>query len=165
MSQHSQILGVLTGLFNDEEGRNAIYSCMTEPGYVKCSVAWGYYLFRALEKTGLYYMTDSCWDIWRRMLANGSSTCVEGEAFSRSECHAWGALALYELPSVTLGVRPAAPGYEKICVKPVTGYLDHAEGTVHTPHGDIRVAWKKNDDGMLCTEIECTDELRSRIVR
>ena len=163
LSQHAQVFGVLTGTFSAEEGRNAMQRCMTEQGFTKCTVCMQYYLFRALEKTGLYHLADGCWDIWRRMIANGCTTCVESETYSRSECHAWGALALYELPSVILGVRPASPGYETISVAPVTGYLDRAEGTVHTPHGDLRVVWEKTEAGTDC-RINCSDDLRKRII-
>lgn len=71
------------------------------------------------------------------MIKMHCTTCVESEAYSRSECHAWGALILYELPSITLGVRPAAPGYQKVRIAPVTGYLEYASGKVRTPVGDI----------------------------
>lgn len=49
---------------------------------------------------------------------------------------------LYELPSITLGVCPAAPGYKKVRIAPVTGYLTNASGVVKTPAGNIRVSWK-----------------------
>ena len=150
LSQHAQVLGVLTGTFSPEEGCKAMQKCMTEKGFTRCTVAWNFYLFRALEETGLYHLTNGCWDVWRHMIANGCTTCVESEGYNRSECHAWGSLILYELPSVTLGVRPASPGYETVRVAPVPGYLDHAEGTVHTPRGDVRVAWHRNKSGIEC---------------
>ena len=159
LSQHAQVLGVLTGLYDEEEARRAMDKCMNESGFARCSVAWNYYLFRALEQTGLYYLTDRCWDTWRKMIANGCTTCVESEKYPRSECHAWGALAMYELPSAVLGVRPAAPGYSRIAVDPVPGYLDYAEGTVHTPHGDISVSWSRDS-----VKIKCADDVRARII-
>lgn len=113
-----------------------------EPGYVQCTVAMRFYLFRALEKTGLYAYTDRYWDTWRNMVKLHCTTCVESEAYARSDCHAWGSLILYELPSITLGVRPAAPGYKKVRIAPVAGYLTNASGIVKTPAGNIRVSWK-----------------------
>ncbi len=76
------------------------------------------------------------------MLDNHLTTCVENFLDERSDCHAWGSLALYELTSVTLGVRPAAPGYQKISIQPVPGYLDYAKGDVITPHGMVHVEIK-----------------------
>lgn len=104
-----------------------------------------FYLFRALEKAGLYEYTDQFWNAWRNMLDMHCTTCVESEAYSRSECHGWGALILYELPAVTLGVRPAAPGYGKVHIAPVPGYLSWARGKVKTPRGDVRVTWKMKE--------------------
>ncbi len=78
------------------------------------------------------------------MLKLHCTTCVESEAYARSECHAWGALVLYELPSVTLGVRPASFGYETVSIHPLFGYMTEAEGTVITPKGPIHVSWKND---------------------
>ena len=63
---------------------------------------------------------------------------VEDDVQERSD-HAWGALLLYELPSVILGVRPSKPGYEDMEeLKPVLGYLTWAKGEVITPKGTIQ---------------------------
>lgn len=153
---------MLTGTLTPAEGQRALLCSLQDKRFTKCTVAMSYYLFRALEETGLYAHTDRCWDIWRRMLQNGCTTCVEAESYARSECHAWGALALYELPSVVLGVRPAAPGYEKIRVRPCPGYLHKASGTVHTPHGDVRVAWELKSD-RLDLHIDASADVKTRI--
>lgn len=98
-----------------------------------------YYLFRALEKAGLYEWSTQYWNIWKRMLAKGATTCVEDEVGERSECHAWGALMLYELPSVILGVRPAKPGYGAVSVNPHGEVLEWFKGEVITPRGMVHV--------------------------
>ena len=162
VSQHGQVFGILTGTLTQEEGRRNLLATIQDKHYTQCTVAMCFYLFRAMEHTGLYEYTDQYWNIWRRMLDNECTTCVESEGYSRSECHAWGALALYELPSVTLGVRPAAPGYERMEVRPVPGYLTHADGTVHTPKGDVQVSWDREGDGIKLS-VSCEDALRSII--
>ena len=149
LSQHTQVFGVLTGTLSEDEGRRNLLRTVEDRTITQCTVAMCFYLFRALEMTGLYEYTDRYWDIWRGMVQNGCTTCVESPgSYARSECHAWGSLALYELPSVVLGVRPAAPGYEKIEVRPVPGVLTSASGTVHTPWGGLNVAWKKAEAGI-----------------
>ena len=163
-SQHAQVFGVLTGVLTKEEGRHTLQLSMDDPGFTRCSVAMCFYLFRALEMTGLYVFTDRFWEIWRRMVRNGCTTCVEGENYPRSECHAWGALALWELPSAVLGVRPAAPAYMKITVEPQPGLLTQASGMVHTPRGDIGVSWKLIGK-QLRMEICCSEELKKDIIR
>ena len=163
LSQHAQVFGVLTGTLTKDEGKRNLQRAFREEGIAHCTVAMAFYLFRALEETGLYEYTDDCWDIWRDMVKNGCTTCVEAADYARSECHAWGALALYELPSVVLGVRPAAPGYEKISVWPHPGALKAARGKVYTPKGDITVEWEIQD-GQPDLHITCEDALWERFV-
>lgn len=145
-SQHCQVFGLLTDTLPLEKGRAFLERTLIDPKtYAPCSVAMAYYLFRALEKAGLYDRTDRCWDLWRDMVKKHLTTCVEDNVNERSDCHAWGALALYELPAVTLGVRPAAPGFGKVLVKPVPGTMTWAKGRVATPRGMIGVEWEKAD--------------------
>lgn len=148
-SQHAQVFAVLTDTVSPEMGAVLLEETLLHPEkYEQCSVAMMFYLFRALEKCGLYRYTDRLWDIWRDMLKNNLTTCAEDAIMSRSDCHAWGALALYELPSVILGVRPGKPGYEEIIVSPNTKTLTWARGTVMTPKGEVRVAWHKDKNGI-----------------
>lgn len=144
-SQHCQVFGLLTHTVDLETGKRNLLRTIEEEGFVQCTVAMRFYLFRALEETRLYVYTDKYWDAWRNMIKMHCTTCVESEAYSRSECHAWGALILYELPTITLGVRPAVPGYKKVKIAPVPGYLTSASGRVKTPVGEISVAWRIKD--------------------
>lgn len=147
-SQHCQVFAVLTETVSAAEGKEYLLETLEhKEDYAQCSVAMMYYLFRALEACGAYEKTEALWESWKIMLRNHMTTCAEDPIQSRSDCHAWGALALYELPSVILGVRPVAPGYEKVEIKPHMEYLSYAKGSVITPKGKIRVEWKKENDG------------------
>ena len=134
----------------DRTASEAMTRALEDPAFHQCTVSWGYYLFRALEKSGLYERTETLWEPWRDMIRAHLTTCVESNGIKgRSDCHAWGALALYELPAVILGVRPVIPGFETVCVRSVPGYLTRAEGEVITPKGKIYVRWTKKEDGTL----------------
>jgi alpha-L-rhamnosidase len=93
-------------------------------------------------------------DYWGGMLSLGATSFWEkydpkengvehyamyGRPFGRSLCHAWGASPLYLLGKYYLGVRPLTPGYASYAVEPVLGGLEWMEGTVPTPHGNIRI--------------------------
>lgn len=158
VSQQAQVFAVLTETVSQETGRKLLERTLDAPEqYAQCSVAMAYYLFRALEKTQLYERTDQLWDLWRNMVKNNLSTCVEDGVTGRSDCHAWGALALFELPSVILGVRPAAPGYEKIKIRPVTAKLTSAVGDAVTKHGIVHVEWFKDKNGLLQISYQVPD--------
>ena len=94
---------------------------------------------------------------------HGQLRGAENNTDGRSDCHAWGSLVLYELPSVILGVRPAAPGYEKISVAPVPGYLDRAEGDVVTPRGMVHVSWEKDRQGNMTVEYSIEEKREEAI--
>lgn len=154
-SQHVQVFAVLTDTLTGEAARAALEHTLEDETIPQCTVAMGYYLFRALEQCGLYRHTNRLWDKWRRMLQNHLTTCVESDgSYTRSDCHGWGALALYELPSAILGVRPAAPGYAAVRFAPAEGVLDHAEGEVITPRGTIRAGWRRSPAGELTKQID-----------
>ena len=164
-SQHCQVFAVLTDTVPLEEGRRLVLATLEEPEkFAQCTVAAMFYLFRALEKIGEYYRTDALWGTWRNMLKNNLSTCVENYVGERSDCHAWGALILHELPAVTLGVRPAAPGFEKIEIAPIPGYLDWAWGDVVTPHGMVHVEWTKDENGKLNLKYRIPETVKEKVV-
>lgn len=165
-SQHCQVFGILSGVLDREEGRRNLLDTLEYKGrYAQCTVSMAWYLFRGLEMTGLYERTKERWDIWRQMVDNHMTTVAESDEDPRSECHAWGALALYELPSVILGVGPAAPGYEKIKVHPVPGYLNQAKGEAVTPKGKVWVEWSKGQDGRLSVVVKAKRQVMESVVR
>ena len=159
-SQHVQVFAVLTDTISPEDGKKALLQTIeNKEEYPQCSVAMAFYLFRALEKTGLYEYTREYWGIWRRMLAKHSTTCIEDEVQERSDCHAWGALILYELPTVILGVRPGEPGYQSVMIHPQPGYLKEAEGDVITPAGMVHVHWTKEENDKLQLKYDAPENL------
>jgi len=150
-SQHSQVLGVLTGLLTDARGRTALTNMLADTDVVECSLPWRYYLFRALERYSLYDPMRERLDNLAMLRKFNFTTMPEwGFEGSRSDCHGWSATALYELPATVLGVRPAEDGWTKILVHPIPmGYPD-CRGTVITPKGPVHVSWSvKNDEMQL----------------
>ncbi len=163
-SQHCQVFAVLTDTVSLEEGRKLVLATLDEPEkFAQCTVAAMFYLFRALEKIGAYDRTETLWETWRNMLKNNLSTCVENYVGERSDCHAWGSLLLHELPSVILGVRPAAPGFEKVEISPVPGYLSWAKGDVVTPWGMVHVEWEKEENGKLNLRWQAPEGVKERV--
>lgn len=149
-SQHCQVFGVLAGVFEGQEGRAALEAALDDPArFALCSVSMGIYVFEALRCCGMYERADERWNVWREMVRNNMTTCAESDNSPRSECHAWGSLALHELPAVTLGVRPAEPGFARILIDPTPGHLAWAKGVAETPYGPVEVSWELADDGCV----------------
>lgn len=162
-SQHCQVFAVLTGTVSAEDGKKYLLETLADKeNYAQCSVAMMYYLFRALEQCELYEQTEKLWDNWKIMLQNHMTTCAEDPLQSRSDCHAWGALALYELPSAILGVRPSAPGYSEAEIRPHTEFLSDACGSVITPAGKVTISWRKQKDRVRL-EIDKPEDLKVKV--
>ncbi len=142
-SQHAQVWAVLSGAVQGPAATELMQRTLNDDSLNQCTVAMAFYLFRAVEQTGLYDQTRPLWNPWREMLANNLTTCSETEGeVTRSDCHAWGSIALFELPSVMLGVSPLGTGYSTIQIRPRTGHLSQASGTVITPKGPVEVSWR-----------------------
>jgi len=140
-SQHAQVWAVLTGTVAGSEAEALMQRTLTESGLARASIAMAYYLFRALAMTGLYDRTLTLWDDWRRQAELHVTAWVEDPVSERSDCHAWGALPLYDFPAELLGVKPEEPGYAVIRIEPRTIGLSRAAGAAMTPHGPVRVEW------------------------
>ena len=148
-SQHSQALAVLCGALTGEEAKIAMEKALTEPGVLACTFPWQYTLLRALEKAGLYDLTAPLWAQYFSMLDRDLTTVPERPGDTRSDCHAWSALPLYEYPRMLLGVQLDAPGWERIRVKPHALGLKELSGVVPTPKGEVRVGWHVEDNGQM----------------
>ena len=139
-SQHAQLWAVLCGLFEGTPGRALMAKVMEDTSLVQCSFVMQFYLFRALEKVGLYEQTEALWSLWRDLLPLNLTTVPEipGEK-TRSDCHAWGALMLYEFPAKILGITQTAPGMSPIEIRPLARFIRDASGQVPTALGTVTV--------------------------
>lgn len=76
---------------------------------------------------------------WETLLGDGLKTTIEMPEPTRSDRHAWGAHPLFHFHATLAGIRPAAPGFESVEVKPQLGSLSWIEAEMPHPRGTIRV--------------------------
>ena len=76
---------------------------------------------------------------WEHVLPGGDPNLAQ---FS-SLAHGWAAGPTVSMTTKVLGVSPTEPGFRRFEVRPHPGSLSWAEGTVPTPHGDVRAAWQR----------------------
>ena len=138
--QHGQIWAVLSGCAEGERAREIMKKSFSLSG-AQVSFAYAYFLFRALEKTGLYHMRKPMLDKLRGLSYLGCTTVPETPENARSECHAWGASAIYEFLAMDLGVKCRGG---KIIIKPYTDDRSGAEGTAYAGSRKVYVKWKKS---------------------
>lgn len=152
-SQHAQVWAVLSGVAEGERARTILQAAMENPDAAKCSFCMQYFLFRALEKAGLYALTRKQWLLWEQMLEMGVTTWPEDPVNWRSDCHAWSAVPLQELMSCGVGLRPAEPGFARVHIAPRMYWLGSCEGSCMTPYGRVTASWRVTD-GCLTVQAE-----------
>jgi alpha-L-rhamnosidase len=142
-SQHSQVWAVITGLAKGEKAQRILMKTISDTQLLQCTFPMLFFLFRALEKENLYENSIGIWNIWTSQLKNNLTTWPEiPTSDSRSDCHAWSSIPLYEFTRNFLGVRPLTPGFEGIEVKPMISYVKDLKGCVATPKGKVEVQWE-----------------------
>jgi alpha-L-rhamnosidase len=171
VSQHANALPLALGIVPAEKRRpvlDKVKELKMSVGMV--TVGW---LIRALGEmdagehlVDLY--TQVGWDGWASNLATGATSTWEswdadtGEGLSLS--HPWGAIGLCGLQYYLLGVKPLAPQYAEVQIKPLRfgAKLTSASGKVPTDRGDIIVGWSRNEGGFHMT-LQLPVNVRARL--
>ncbi|WP_353114854.1 alpha-L-rhamnosidase C-terminal domain-containing protein [Microbacterium sp.] len=100
---------------------------------------------------------------WAPILSAGPGTIWESGVYTPgresfdgagSLCHGFATSPVSVLQRHVLGIRPLAPGFERVLLHPVAGDLRWAEGVVPTPLGPLRIGWKASR-----TDLEVTVDL------
>lgn len=145
-SQHAQAWAVLNGMLGMDAGQKLMTRALNTPQIVPCSFATSYELFRALEATGLYHLTQPLMERWANLLEWDCTSCPEEPENGRSDCHAWSALPMYEFMRSIAGIHPGEISWRTIAVRPNMEYLPNALGKAATPKGIVYFDYQKNDD-------------------
>ena len=139
-SQHAQMWAVLSETVTGDTAADLMRRAIGDKDLVQCSFVMMFYLFRALEKTEQYELTEPLWEVWKELLPLDLSTVPEIPGpYTRSDCHAWGSLLLHEIPHTFFGVRAAEPGYKSLVIRPLGQYMGDFSGRVYTPRGDVEM--------------------------
>ena len=159
-SQHMQTWCVLSGTAKKKRARAIMENSLNLAA--KSTYAFAYFYFRALESVGMYDKTEEMMDSYRGLLKLNCTTIPETPTESRSDCHAWGALAIYEFSATVLGVRTYDVDEKSISIKPYVEGRDSARGTVSSIAGNVFVSWAKNN-GEFTIHVKSADNVRKVI--
>src|SRR5690606_14366464 len=89
---------------------------------------------------------------WKEMLELGLTTFAETPEPARSDCHAWSASPSYDFLSIIAGIRPTAPGFGSVVIKPNFGELKEVKASMPHPKGVIQIDLKKvGEKGVIGT--------------
>lgn len=138
-SQHANILAVLTGLIPQNEQDNLMRRIMNDDDLVQATYYFKFYLFRAMRKAGLGNEYLNQLEPWYEALDRGMTTFPEHPEPTRSDAHAWSSSPNYDLLATVAGIRPDAPGFSSVLIKPHPGNLEWIRASMPHPEGEIRV--------------------------
>ncbi len=121
-----------------------------EEGVVLANTFYSHFVYEALARHGrLAEALRLMRERYGPMLARGATTLWESFEPTASLCHGFSATPTYQLSRRVLGVAPAAPGFASVALSPDLAGLDHAEGIVPTPHGDVEARLERAGDGFV----------------
>ena len=139
-TEHSQCLAVLGGGISAER-RTAISENLftANSDLIEPTVYFMHYFFETCRELGHMDVFMQRMNFWFQQVELGFKTTYEnGNPFTnRSDCHAWGGHPLFHFHSSLLGVRPAAPAFTKVEIRPQLAGLERASGRMLHPQGEI----------------------------
>ncbi len=136
-SQHTNIFAILNGSFRGEKAQEVMRKILTDKDLIQASIYFRFYLFAALEKTGLGNRYLSMLTPWTNMLNDGMTTFGETDKHPRSDCHAWSSSPCFNFLHTVAGIRPAKAGFGEVTIAPNPAHLTTMKVTFPHPKGKI----------------------------
>lgn len=174
LSQHNQVWGVLCGAVKGDEARTLLRRTLLvaqpqdhlpesgaatsdvsqTPKFTKASTAMSLYALRAMSEAGGSVYDDAFhgfWEPWRHQLSQNLTTWCEDDVTTRSDCHAWSSVPIYEFMVEIAGISPATPGWKGVAFKPRVNLFPEFKASV--PLGGVlaggvaKVSWTRDAAG------------------
>lgn len=144
-SEHSQIWAVLSGAVSGETANQCIQN--SQKKFVnKCSYSYRYFRNRAYDKCDIDLNMNEFLQDWITMLKLDATTWFEMPGHSRSDCHGWSSVPIYEFTTKILGVQPSDTSFKSVTINPHFYNLEYAKGSIPTPFGNIDISWQKKNN-------------------
>lgn len=142
-SQHSNIWAILTNTIAEEEQAVLMEKILTEDQLIQSTIYFKFYLFRALQKTGMGNKYLEMLAPWEHMLDRGMTTFGERDINPRSECHGWSASPCFDLLHTVAGIYPGSPGFKHVIIHPNPGDLKEMDVEFPHPQGMIEMSLRR----------------------
>ena len=150
-SEHAQALALLAGVLTAEEQQRCLGALDQGTGLTKATISFAFYVHEALYRGGRAAAVERRLVWWTTLPTRGLLTTIEQEDPTRSDCHAWGAHPLFHEAAAMAGVRPLAPGLERVLIAPQPGSRGLIDVAIPHPRGGhVVVRWERLDPGWRC---------------
>ncbi|RPI25999.1 MAG: alpha-L-rhamnosidase [Acidobacteria bacterium] len=147
-----------TGQFGRLRGNRATQQSGASP-LAPATLYSTHFLFETYRKLGTMDLFFERLQFWLDQPGQGLKTPLESYDPSRSDCHAWNSHPLFHYFATILGIRPAAPGFKTVEVRPQLGPLSQASGRLIHPAGGEIIAEVRAEAGRLSANITLPEGL------
>ena len=151
-SAHPQCLALLSGLLPADRATSCL-DRLFEEDVLQPTIYFSFYLLEALRTYGRAEALHQQLEYWFTLPGQGFKAAPETPEPARSDCHAWGSHPLFHARASLCGIRPAAPGFQKVSITPLPGPRRELRARVPHPRGHIDFAWQATEDGTSIARI------------
>ena len=159
-SKVAHALAVLAGV---DSPAKEVAAALTSPRLFAPELYYGSFVLFALKKCGYYAeAVEYIRKYWLPVLDSGTPTLWENGVYtpgkagfggSASLCHGFSSSVVDFMQTALLGIVPETPGFATFKFEPHVCHLSFAKGRVPTPHGAIRVEWRR-ENGRVSAELQ-----------
>ena len=138
-THHANVLGILTDAIPEKEQQEVMRLVLTDTSLIQSYFFFRFWVFQALEKTGLGNEFLENIYLWERLTDYGLTTFPEFRIESRSDCHAWSSHINCFFLTTVAGIKPAKPGFKEVIIEPHPGNEKFIRATMPHYKGKIEV--------------------------
>ncbi len=138
-SQHTNIMAILTNAISEKDQKEIMQKILDDKSLIQATIYYKFYLFNALQKSGLGDKYLDLLQNWTNQLDLGLTTFAETDIEPRSECHAWSASPNFHFLTLIAGIQPNAKNFSKIKIAPNLGKLNYIRAKMPHPNGYIEI--------------------------
>ncbi|GHB90947.1 alpha-L-rhamnosidase C-terminal domain-containing protein [Cerasicoccus arenae] len=147
-SEHAQVLALLTCMLSEEHEAACLDALLNADLDARCTIYFSHYLLEVFARYGQSEAYFEHLKFWRGLPEQGFVSLPEAPEPARSDCHGWGAHPMFHTYASVAGVRPVAPGFRQIRIKPMPGPLGFFRAEMPHPLGVITVSGERVDGQM-----------------
>ncbi len=138
-TQHANVLGILTDAIPENEQYEVMRSVLKDTSLIQSYFFFRFWVFQAMEKTGLGNEFLQNIYLWERLTDYGLTTFPEFRVESRSDCHPWSSHINYFFLTTVAGIKPAKPGFQEVIIEPHPGNEKIIRATMPHHRGIIEI--------------------------
>jgi alpha-L-rhamnosidase len=155
-------MAIYSGAANEQQAAAIWQRILSQPSQFMITPYYNFYVISAMAQSGhRREALDWIRKYWGGMVAEGATSFWEGydpawpkqdfhanlqaddgKGYFVSLAHGWSSGPTAWLSEQVLGVRPTAPGFRRVMIRPDLMGLEWAKGSVPAPQGEIRVDYR-----------------------